>query len=120
MVRRGQMEAHNFDELLRQVAEEVREPVKKNLFKKETPDLFGYHETTRWCLKETEVNQADEAETRPDDAAARSVVAFIDRCRFTSNIKKAIKYLQKAAEIRSRHFSSWASRCNWTENIRNQ
>ena len=37
------MEAHDFDALLRSVAEEVREPIKKNLFDNEEPDLFGSH-----------------------------------------------------------------------------
>ena len=54
MVRRGQMEVHNFDELLRQVADEIKEPVKKNLFEHEEPNLFETHEIGRWYLKESE------------------------------------------------------------------
>lgn len=37
MVRAGQMESHNFGEILREVADEVAEPRKKNLFENEDP-----------------------------------------------------------------------------------
>ncbi|MBI4774972.1 MAG: hypothetical protein HY788_12475 [Deltaproteobacteria bacterium] len=47
MVRSGQMEAYDFDELLRQVADEVKTPVIKNLFEQKEPDLFGTHEVRR-------------------------------------------------------------------------
>ncbi len=79
MVRRGQMEAHNFDELLQQVADEVREPLKKNLFENQSPDLFGTHEIGRWYLKESEFDIADEAETVKEDSAAKSVAGFIEK-----------------------------------------
>jgi DNA modification methylase len=77
MVRAGQMEAHNFDELLEQVADEVREPVMKNLFEREEPNLFGTHEASRWYLKETELDVYDAAESSKEDAAAASVGSFI-------------------------------------------
>jgi DNA modification methylase len=77
MVRAGQMEAHNFDELLGQVADEVREPVLKNLFEKEEPNLFGTHEISRWYLKETELAVQDAAESAKEDAAASSVGSFL-------------------------------------------
>src|SRR5262245_30376372 len=38
MVRKGEMETHDFDIILRGVAEEVQEPVKKNLFEDKDPD----------------------------------------------------------------------------------
>lgn len=76
MVRAGQMEAYNFEELLRQVAEEVREPVKRNLFENQPPNLFGTHEVGRWYLKETETID-DNAESAKEDAAAEKVEAFI-------------------------------------------
>ena len=82
MVRAGQMEAHNFDELLGQVAEEVKEPRKKNLFENADPDLFGTHEISRWYLKETELDVFDAAETAKEDAAASSIRDFI-----TKNLK---------------------------------
>jgi DNA modification methylase len=78
MVRSGQMEAHDFDELLRQVAEEVRTPVMKNLFEPMEPDLFGTHEVGRWYLKETELEVADAAETAREDTAAYKLSAFIE------------------------------------------
>lgn len=77
MVRAGRMEAHNFEELLAQVADEVREPVKVNLFDNAPPDLFGMHETSRWYLKETEADIIDAAESAKEDAAAKKLRSFI-------------------------------------------
>ena len=77
MVRRGQMEAHNFDELLRQVAEEVKTPIMKNLFEQKDADLFGTHEVGRWFLKETELAEMDVAETAMEDTAAEKLSVFI-------------------------------------------
>src|SRR5262249_8866224 len=61
LVRSGKMESHNFDQLLRTVAEEVREPIKKDLFDYEEADLFGSHISSRWYLKET-ADELDRAE----------------------------------------------------------
>ncbi len=77
MVRAGQMERHNFDELLGQVAEEVRGPVKETLFKDKDPDVFGRHEIGRWYLKETALAVIDEAETAKEDTAAAQARKFI-------------------------------------------
>jgi hypothetical protein len=77
MVRAGRMEAHNFDELLRQVAEEVREPVRKNLWENEAPNLFGTHEVGRWYLKETETVVLDKAEANKEDAVAQKARIFM-------------------------------------------
>ena len=63
------MEAHDFDALLRSVAEEVQEPVKENLFDNKEPDLFGSHVSSRWYLKET-ADEVDTAEQEKEDAAA--------------------------------------------------
>jgi hypothetical protein len=52
------MEAHDFESLLRQVAEEVKEPVKKTLYENENPNIFGTHEISRWYLKEAEFAEA--------------------------------------------------------------
>jgi SAM-dependent methyltransferase len=79
MVRSGLMEAHDFDELLRQVAEEVKTPVMKNLFEKKEPDFFGTHEISRWYLKETQLAVADAAETAKEDKAVDSLSAFMQR-----------------------------------------
>jgi hypothetical protein len=76
LVRKGQMEAHNFDELLRQVADEVKQPVRKNLLENEDPNLFGTHEIGRWYLKET-ADEADAAEIGKEDAAAESLTRLI-------------------------------------------
>lgn len=93
MVRAGQMEPHNFEELLRQVAEEVREPLKKNLFENQPPSLFGTHEVGRWYLKETEISLHDEAESAKEDAAAEKMQAFI------------AKYLKEHPESEGVHYS---------------
>lgn len=76
LVRKGQMEAHDFDELLRQVADESRQPVKKSLFENEDPDLLGSHEVSRWYLKETEVG-GEEAEQASADAAGAKIQEFL-------------------------------------------
>ena len=79
MVRSGQMHAHDFNELLSQVAEEVLQPVKKDLFENEPPNLFGTHEVSRWYLKETELAISDAAESGKEDAVAKKTRAFIEK-----------------------------------------
>lgn len=93
MVRAGTMEAHNFEELLKQVADEIREPVKKNLYDNKDPNLFGTHEISRWYLKETELDITDSAESAKEDAAAEIVSEFIE------------KYLKKHKGIEGVHYS---------------
>ena len=78
MVRSGQMEAHDFDNILRTLAEEIKTPVMKNLFDKKEPDLFGTHEIGRWYLRETELVIADAAETAREDAAAEKIGSFVE------------------------------------------
>ena len=92
MVRRGQMEAHNFDELLNQVAEEVKEPVKKNLFENQDPNLWGTHEIGRWYLKDSELDVVDEAETVKEDNAARSVAGFMEKWLKMNRHKEGVHY----------------------------
>jgi DNA modification methylase len=79
MVRAGRMEAHDFEGLLRQVAEEVKEPVKKTLYENEDPNIFGTHEISRWYLKETEFAETDAAESAKEDAAAEKVKKFMEK-----------------------------------------
>ena len=55
------MEAHDFNSLLKNVADEVQQPVKKNLFENKEPDLWGSHIESRWYLKDTADN-VDKAE----------------------------------------------------------
>lgn len=68
MVRAGQMEAHNFDELLNQVAEEVRESL-----------LDSTRQMGRWYLKESELDAVDSAESAKEDVAARRIRDFISK-----------------------------------------
>lgn len=79
MVRCGQMEAHDFDSILRTVAEEVKTPVMKNLFEKKEPDLSGTHGIARWYLKETQLDSFDEAESAREEAVAQQIGAFIKK-----------------------------------------
>ena len=76
MVRRGEFERHNFEELLAQVAEPVREPVMRNLLDPTPPDLFGGHEVVRWYLKDS-ADHLDEAESRKEAAAAARLEKFM-------------------------------------------
>jgi len=69
MIQAGKMEAHDFNSLLRSVAEEVQEPVKENLFDNKEPDLFGSHVSSRWYLKES-ADELDTAEKVKEDVAA--------------------------------------------------
>ena len=64
MIRSGQMEAHDFGELLRQVAEEAKVEREKG-------------QGGRWYLKESELAVADAAETAREDTAAEKIGAFI-------------------------------------------
>jgi len=64
MVRSGQMEAHDFNELLGQVAEEAKVESGKN-------------GGGRWYLKETELVIADAAENAREDSAAEKLGVFI-------------------------------------------
>jgi DNA modification methylase len=76
MVQAGKMEAHDFNALLRGVAEEVQEPVKENLFDNKEPDLFGSHISSRWYLKET-ADEVDRAEQVKEDAAATRLEKYM-------------------------------------------
>lgn len=78
MVRRGEFQRHNFDELLRSVAEPVTEPVMKNLFEQKEADLFGSHEAVRWYLLDT-AGLVDEAEGKKENAASQRLEAFMQR-----------------------------------------
>ncbi len=64
MVRKGEFERHNFDKLLREVAEEVR-----------TPDARG-NTISRWYLLET-AGEVDAAESQKESAAAERLEAFM-------------------------------------------
>jgi hypothetical protein len=71
LVRRGQMEAHDFDALLRSVAEEVREPQGRRA---------GSQVRSRWYLPEA-ADQLDQAEQEREAAAAQALEAFMDQDR---------------------------------------
>ena len=59
--RLGRIEEHALDSILHDIAEEVRRPVKKNLFQNKEADLFGKHFVLLWYLKGTAAS-ADEGE----------------------------------------------------------
>jgi len=91
-VRRGEFERHNFEALLNQVAEPVKEPVMENLFERKRPDLFGSHETVRWYLRAT-ADQIDEAESAKEIAAAERIERMM------------ADYLAKKPEASGVHYS---------------
>jgi len=92
MVRSGQMQPHDFDELLIQVAEELQEPIKKDLFTNEEPNLFGTHEVRRWYLKETALDIVDAAESAKEDDAAEKICAFISKSLKTHPGAEGVHY----------------------------
>ncbi len=63
MVRRGEFQRHNFDEILRMVAE---------------PALMNADQEVRWYLLDT-AGQVDEAEGKKESAAAQRLEAFMQR-----------------------------------------
>ena len=75
-VRKGQFERHDFDALLRAVADPVAELVRKNLFEAKEPELWDGHEIVRWYLKET-ADLVDQAESAKADAAADRLEGFM-------------------------------------------
>ena len=101
LVRLGQMEAHNFDELLGQVAEEVKEEVKKNLFENEEPDLLGTHQISRWHLKESEAG-ADDAEQATTDSAGTRIHEFLTKTTTAKLAGSEPKVVEFQAEIAAR------------------
>jgi 16S rRNA G966 N2-methylase RsmD len=86
------MEAHDFDRLLKSVAEEVQQPVKEDLFRNKEPDLWGSHVQSRWYLKET-ADQVDQAEQAKEDAAATRLSKFMG------------EHLKKRPELEGVHYS---------------
>lgn len=91
MVRKGEFERHNFDELLRQVAEPVSEARMKNLFEPQDADLFGTHESVRWYLKESAAT-LDEVEARKEDTAAQKLEDFMDSYLKVHNDELGVHY----------------------------
>jgi hypothetical protein len=92
LVQAGKMEPHDFNALLRSVAEEVRQPVKKNLFEDEEPDLFGSHVVSRWYLKETAEVEVDEAESALEDSAARKLGKFLKEYLEKDRTQEGVHY----------------------------
>lgn len=86
------MEAHDFEGLLKSVAEEVKQPVKEDLFRNKEADLFGSHVQSRWYLKET-ADHVDHAEQAKEDSAAARLTKFIG------------EYLKKKPELEGVHYS---------------
>jgi ParB-like chromosome segregation protein Spo0J len=92
LMREERLEPHDFEKLLGNVADEVQEPVKQDLFTNREADLFGSHVQSRWYLKET-ADQIDHAEQAKEDAAAARLSKFI------------AEYLKKKPELEGVHYS---------------
>ena len=70
MVRAGLMEAHNFDELLAQVAEETVEVHGRSRGSEGLADARSTYEIHRWYLKDSEDEAVDAAQSAKEDRAA--------------------------------------------------
>lgn len=101
LVRKGQMEAHDFDGLLREVADEVKQPVKKSLFEYEEPDLLGYNQVGRWHLKESQAG-AEEAERATADSAGLRIHDFLAKTTAAKLEESEPKLSELQAEIAQR------------------
>ena len=77
MVRAGSMEAHDFNELLAQVADQVHEPSSGSPLDSKGYAPSGIREAARWYLKETEMAVVDSAESAKEDSTAASIKSFI-------------------------------------------
>jgi DNA modification methylase len=77
MVRAGQMQAHDFDELLREVAQAER-------------CEFDAH--SRWYLKESEAALPDRAESAREAAAARAIGDFIAQRLMQDTAQEGVHY----------------------------
>ena len=96
MVRAGQMEAHNFDELLRQVAEPAAD------------------DATRWFLRREEEARLDQAISAREEAAAEKVEEFIRRALQRESDQEGVHYsdifefyLYGVQEKPRRHIAEW-------------
>ena len=79
MVRRGEMQPHDFDLLLKQVAESS---IVNN----------GSGTVERWYLKESQMDSVDQAETAREDAAAESVSKFIVKSIESNPAEEGVHY----------------------------
>lgn len=78
LVKRGLMEAHDFAELLGSVADEVREPVRRNPYEKPASRENETHSVSRWYVKEGS-ERIDQAEQDKEDEAAARLESFMLR-----------------------------------------
>lgn len=91
LVRRGEMEGHDFEAQLRSVAEEVNEPLKKDVFEDGSSNLSGSQMFSRWYLKET-ADQIDRAEVEKEDSAASTLEEFMRKKLSTQPELEGIHY----------------------------
>jgi len=114
MVRQGVMEAHNFEEILRQIANEIKEPLKKNLFENQPANLFGTHESSRWYLKETELAIEDETESAKEDTASSILSGYIKGYLKSHKAEQGVhynnlfeKYIHSVTDKPRRSLAEW-------------
>ena len=109
MVRAGRMEAHNFDELLAQVAEPAG----------------STDEGTRWYLKETALAVVDAAESAKEDAAAAKIAKFIAKRLKENPEEEGVHYsdlfeqfVYTVKDKPRRHLSDWLPDYSFQDRIR--
>jgi hypothetical protein len=72
------IESHRIETLLHSIAMEVHQPVKKNLFENQEPDLFGSHVQSRWYLTLTPNNHGTEqVQEDPNELEINSLDAYL-------------------------------------------
>ncbi len=74
MVRSGQMEAHNFDALLRQIAESASD------------------DQTRWFLQYGDETKIDDAESAKEEKAAQIIANFIAQWLYKHPEQEGVHY----------------------------
>lgn len=97
MVRKGEMEAHDFEAVLRDVAEIVRQPVRKILLENEPPNLLGTHQMACWYLKETETG-AEKVEQVTADSAAAQIHDFLRRTTTSRRLESESEIVRRTAD----------------------
>ena len=91
LVRRGRMEAFQFDRVLEELADPVESRVMENLFEVKRPDLLRTHVINKWYLKDA-ADRVDEAEGHREDAAADRLEGFMREFLRANPEKQGVHY----------------------------
>lgn len=109
LIQAGKMEAHDFNALLRSVAEEVREPVEESPTAARAGDPSGSPVPSRWYLKET-ADELDQAEQEKEDAAAARLERFITKYLKAHPEEEGVHYTNLQEEFFTIPIPQWPRR----------